>query len=543
MASKISLNTSNAKLRQLTKSQAIEVQSMHKKLDKQVQKQLIGLKNIDTKTAALQRLQLSQLQSSIKAGMDKLSYEVETMTKNNMKQVSAAVVDDTKKWLSGVGFKAEGTMINVPSEVVEGIASGKVYEKPWSLSESIWGSNQKTHSDIEKIVAMGAAQGKSSYDIAKDLETYVNPSAKKDFEWSKVYPGVNKKIDYNAQRLSRTMVAHAYDQSVIVTCKMNPFVTGIQWQSAHAVGRTCSLCLQRDGMIYEKSKCPMDHPCGLCTMIPIVQDSYDDISGRIADWYHGKSDKQLDKFYDDITSGGQLTFHKTKSVVDAIGKASKTANTKSNDIAAIYKKMLHENDALPTTRFRSEDMPTKFMGWYKSWSDNLTEAESGGIHTYTGGAYESMNEYLRGRTKDIDRDEKVAIKNAESALSKAKLPEDIIVRRGSDDISLAGLAGKKVNAINAESWLDDNYQSLIGKGLEDKGFMSTSPIASGGFSSRGVEYFIKLPKGTEAAFVAPISNFVSEKEILINAGTRFIVNDIKKDSLGGFAVYMTAVVK
>ena len=69
---------------------------------------------------------------------------------------------------------------------------------------------KNTQGDIQYIVAQGIASQKSAFDIAKDLEKYVDPSAKKDWAWSKVYPGTKKVVDYNAQRLARTMVSHAY---------------------------------------------------------------------------------------------------------------------------------------------------------------------------------------------------------------------------------------------------------------------------------------------------------------------------------------------
>ena len=35
--------------------------------------------------------------------------------------------------------------------------------------------------------------------VAKDLEIYVNPNARKEWDWCKVYPKTNKKIYYNEQ--------------------------------------------------------------------------------------------------------------------------------------------------------------------------------------------------------------------------------------------------------------------------------------------------------------------------------------------------------
>ncbi|WP_219666859.1 hypothetical protein, partial [Clostridioides difficile] len=68
-------------------------------------------------------------------------------------------------------------------------------------SDRIWSNIDKTKKDLDYIVSRGLAEKRGSYDIAKDLEKYVNPKVKKDYDWSKVYPKSNKKIDFNAYRL------------------------------------------------------------------------------------------------------------------------------------------------------------------------------------------------------------------------------------------------------------------------------------------------------------------------------------------------------
>ena len=121
------------------------------------------------------------------------------------------------------------------------------------------------------------------YDIAKDLENYVRPSAK--LGWNKVTKdGVKiykKQVDYNAQRLGRTLVQHSYQQSFISTTQKNPFVTDYIWNSNGS--RVCELCASRDGKHYSKYDLPMDHPNGMCTMIPNVVNNLED---KLADWYN-----------------------------------------------------------------------------------------------------------------------------------------------------------------------------------------------------------------------------------------------------------------
>ena len=212
-----------------------------------------------------------------------------------MKTVSEGVVQDQRDFLKLVGMPGfEFAFSHVPTQIVQTVANGDLYAGDWTLSKAIWGSSKKVSDDINRIVAEGIAANKSSYDIAKDLEKYVNPSAVKPWDWGKVYPGTNKVVDYNAQRLARTMVSHAYQQSILDTCNPNPFVTGIKWVASNS-DRVCKLCMERNGTIYPKDDVPLDHPNGMCTFVAAIP-NMNDVADRIADWYDGNPDPALDRF-------------------------------------------------------------------------------------------------------------------------------------------------------------------------------------------------------------------------------------------------------
>lgn len=148
----------------------------------------------------------------------------------------------------------------IPKDAMNEILFGKAYKDCKGLSERIWEYTKKFNKDIDYIIAEGIANKKSTYEIAKDLEKYVNPDVVKDWEWSKVYPRTNKKVDYNAQRLARTAVNHAFQQAQKRSCEKNPYVEGIRWISANSHGRTCELCRERDGEVFLVKDLPLDHP-------------------------------------------------------------------------------------------------------------------------------------------------------------------------------------------------------------------------------------------------------------------------------------------
>lgn len=241
-----------------------------------------------TKTNAsswLQEQNMRQLQAQLTATSHQISNEVYGIAKDSIYQVSDAVVQANNKWLIGLGFPVDGVnsaFVSVPDQIVRRLVTGQIYESGWSLSKAIWSDNEKTLHDIYGIVAKGLAENMSAYDISKLLEKYVSPNKAK--QWNLTMPdGVKiykKSVDYNAQRLVRTLVQHGYQQSFIATTKDNPFVEYYIWRANGS--RVCLLCADRDGKHYAKDELPMDHPNGMCTMEPYVDDKK--MIDQLANW-------------------------------------------------------------------------------------------------------------------------------------------------------------------------------------------------------------------------------------------------------------------
>lgn len=185
----------------------------------------------------------------------------------------------------------------VPNDAVKELMTGEFYKDGKGLSKRIWWNEKKINGDIDYIIQKGILEKKSAYELAQDLQAYVNPEAKKDWEWKKVYPKTAKMIDYNTQRLARTSISHAYTLAMLKSCERNPFIEKVQWHSVFATGRTCPLCKERDGEIYTLKECPMDHPNGMCYQTPIVEDSLENIGTRLNKWIYGGNDAELDEWY------------------------------------------------------------------------------------------------------------------------------------------------------------------------------------------------------------------------------------------------------
>lgn len=227
-----------------------------------------------------------ELQKQLRATSQQVSNEVYKKIKGNIYLISDAVVKDNIDWLASFGFSMEGlnaAFSYVPDEIVRSLITGQIYENGWSLSQRIWSDNEKTLKDIYQVMAKGLAENKPIYEIAKDLEAYVRPGVR--LPWNLTAPdGVRifkKQVDYNAQRLARTLVQHGYQQSFVAVTKNNPFITEYVWRSDGS--RVCELCKARDGQHYKKDELPLDHPNGMCTMEPVVVKNMVD---QLADWFN-----------------------------------------------------------------------------------------------------------------------------------------------------------------------------------------------------------------------------------------------------------------
>jgi hypothetical protein len=300
-----------------------------------------------TASAPLSERYYKELYKQMKATSQMVSDEVAGIIKGNMYTIADSVVADNVKWLESFGFSPDGlnaAFSYVPHDVVQMLVTGQVYQSGWSLSQRIWSDNQQTQKDIYQVMARGLAEQKPIFAIAKDLESYVRPGAKKawnpvlamrntktgQIEYKRIY---KKQVDYNAQRLARTLAQHTYQQSLIATTKDNPFITDYIWHSNGS--RVCPLCLDRDGMHFKKDELPMDHPNGMCVIEPaVVKDMVD----QLANWFNSP-----DGTYPEIDAfAGNFGYNAkpVKSAADFVSKygmSTKSPNAWFNSLTQVQK--------------------------------------------------------------------------------------------------------------------------------------------------------------------------------------------------------------
>lgn len=297
------LKRSNKARKDLDREQLQALADLYDQAYQEAKAELAYYSYMNTPTGYLQTLRLTQLTEKLQRIYRGLSQQLETQLTGDMVKVSQTVIEETAEYYASVGLKLGASYASVPTEVVEAIKTGQVYDGNWSFSKAIWGEDQKIINDIQTIIAKDVSLNKGSLDIAKDIEKYVNPSAQKPWDWNKVYPGVSTKIDYNAQRLARTLVSHAYQQSIMEAAQKNPFAKGVKWLASNS-HRTCQLCIDRSendsyGLgsgVFPIGELPLDHPNGLCTFSVVLVGTLKETSDRVADWVNGADDDELDRF-------------------------------------------------------------------------------------------------------------------------------------------------------------------------------------------------------------------------------------------------------
>jgi hypothetical protein len=484
--SKVSLKDAEEAHKAVITSQQKQITNLYEKWADEMAEQAKKYASSKNPSAALKSQQITQLEGALRKAGEQTANAVNSSVKQSMARASQAVVASNAEWMEKLGFP-EGSISaafsSVPTEIVQNIITGQVYEGGWSLAKSIWGDNEDTLSKAYEMVAGGIAENKSVYDIAKDLEQYVRPSAKKPWNYTfksvdkvtgkeKTYRVYPKKVDYNAQRLARTLSQHAYQQTMVAVNKDNPFVQKFRW---HVIGgRACPICLARNGKLFDKNNVPMDHPNGMCILEPVYDE---DVNQRLADWVNGKEDPALDRY-------------------------AKQFGATPGDIA------VKEGERK------------------KTFLESLNESEKEAIREYTGYVYSGVNSYLRGNEAFGTKDVKKIVKNIDSAMSKASIEESIEVFRGDD---MRGLQGLMQDGGRRSSWYEKgkNLFSLIGKVVTNDSYMSTSAGDVLDQYKRGVIYHVSVPEGAQAADISSISRQKSEREILINRGQEFEIADVK----------------
>lgn len=495
----------------ITKEQEQYITDLYKQWSEDVRKQAEWYANHGTPSAPLSSMYYNKLYNQMQQQSKEISNSIYTNIKNGMFKVSDAVVKDAADWMSGFGFNKKGldaAFSYVPQSTVNALVTGSVYGSPgsWSLSSVIWGDNEKALRDIYSIVAQGVAEQMPIDRIAKKLSQYVSPT--KQFQWSgpngiKIYKHA---VDYNAQRLARTLVQHTYQQSFVAATKDNPFVLEYVWLANGP--RVCPICADRDGAHFKKDKLPLDHPNGMCTMEPVVDDKMVD---KLANWVNDSDgtypeiDEFAKKFGYDASKMPKMTLADVKK---------QYGNSQYKSPSAWYKKL--PDDVKKTVDQLHQASGKKWTQWYQD---------------------EIMNQSLK----------KAAASKADNALKTAKKAEnkaaktanktagkqaDVIMQDMTEKYAkLLNVAKKSKNgAYNAIEVMSDNEYNDIAKFMAKNFGLDISTDAKK--DKAVLKWIEEALSGTSKTAVETADKKVVKKAIGNNVSLDNFLSKFKKQTVG-----------
>ncbi|MED2778109.1 ADP-ribosyltransferase, partial [Bacillus thuringiensis] len=180
--------------------------------------------------------------------------------------------------------------------------------------------------------------------------------------------------------------------------------------------------------------------------------------------------------------------------------------------------------------------------YYQRWKPELSQEEIQLIEKYTGGGYNEINAYLSdlkkweveyGKgSKDKQNLQKTniqkKIEGIDAAINKTSVPDAMFVYRRVSEWQFGREAGdlrkNTDNTLNA-TILEEIIKTFSGQTFKQEGYMSTSLAKDPDKSFSGNRYNILLvvhiPKGTHAAYVANMTKYPEQLELLLQRGYTF----------------------
>lgn len=308
---------------------AAAFERMREKIDEQTSEM-----NMSTVSERVRRQQLEEIRNELQKSLGAYYSGLEAGLKSDMESIGQSVLNESEGFYNALNMPIAMSITSFPVEIMNNIVNGSIYEQKWYLSQALWGDYKDKIDDINEVVTQGIGLNLSALEIAKNLQQYVDPKAMQpsksiktpclrdpvtgklysadyakrhpdERDWSKFKEETSTyrfgKVDYNAQRLTRTLINHAYQQNVVHQAQANPFAKGVKWLASGGL-RMCEICEERDGKIFPADDVPLDHPNGMCTFEVVTELGMMEMSDVLADFVNGVPtdyDDALYKWYND----------------------------------------------------------------------------------------------------------------------------------------------------------------------------------------------------------------------------------------------------
>ncbi|AEE95298.1 hypothetical protein [Mahella australiensis] len=175
------------------------------------------------------------------------------------------------------------------------------------LSDRIWRTGEHVNNNLKVMVEDAVARGLDSRELAKQVQQYMQPG-----KWTAMKKetrrrlGVSSNVSYEAMRLARTEMSHAYHEATILANQSSPSYMGIIWMlsGSHPLPDVCDDYASHngDGFWPKGSEPPLPHPQCLCVALP-KHERPDAFVERLRNWAQNPaSDNGLEQWYNNIAS-------------------------------------------------------------------------------------------------------------------------------------------------------------------------------------------------------------------------------------------------
>ena len=158
---------------QMTEEELKKIMKLFEEAKKDLSKKVKKMGN--TKSGRLQKIMLNDAIKSLNGNIKELYEKLEGQIDDAMLDVCKKSIEAEQQFFRlNFGLQFGKSYMSIPTSVVNDIRNGKIYNRQWYLSDAIWRDQKSKLDEINAIIGTGVAEGKSTYDIAKDLEKNVD---------------------------------------------------------------------------------------------------------------------------------------------------------------------------------------------------------------------------------------------------------------------------------------------------------------------------------------------------------------------------------
>lgn len=244
--------------------------------------------------------------------LDEINKTIEDMAVKGITETSKIMTDVNGDFFSYLNKKYNldidpnllESLYSTNQNVINKIVEGGLYKDNKSLSERIWNYSGKNINDVQNILLKGMIQKKPIQEIINELNVYTGGGNSNVAAIKRTYGNMN----YNALRLLRTSLNHAFTETMKDECRYNPFVEGYKWelsgvhdQRMHGMTDICDEYANSDEYnmgrgVYPKNVDRYIHPNCLCIQTPYITKSMEDIADEINKWIKDEKNNGIDKW-------------------------------------------------------------------------------------------------------------------------------------------------------------------------------------------------------------------------------------------------------